>query len=86
MAFTHFHKNKPQGRKAMQNVNRNPLRKIVGETYLKIAESMPAQRHEILECGHVLFPNRDFMGFTYEAKKRRCDYCGIEAKKLADQK
>lgn len=80
MSFKHFHKNTAYGKSTVR-VNRNPLRKIVGETYIKLSLSTPPMRHEVLECGHVLFPNRDFMGFTYEAKKRRCDYCGEEAKK-----
>ena len=59
--FSKMRMGRPKGKSGN---NAHPLRKIIGYDGL----------FEVLECGHLILPRRDFVGETF-AIKRRCWKC-----------
>lgn len=51
-----------------------PLRKVVGDEWIKHEGVAGSFRRELLECGHLIAPARDFIGETSPAR-RRCGEC-----------
>ena len=63
------------------NINRDPLRKIVGHEQVSIGVYDTVGElfvtRERLECGHLVRPTEDIFGET-NASSRRCRGCGDE--------